>query len=76
MKTNPPNPEHRIHSKPVALYVESINGYPELVTEDRVSHIDIEIDKIQAAELLVILKARIDKLMGTMRIRFTGRIQH
>ena len=69
--------DDKIHSKPLTLYVESINGAPDLVLADRVSHIDIELDQQQLHILLKMINGFYSQTMhGSVRIRFTGRIQN
>lgn len=67
----------KIKSKPVVLYVEQIEKDPEMVFEERESSIDMELDASQCEHLLSVLNESLEnRVLGTIRIRFIGRMQH
>lgn len=62
--------------KPVTMYPSKIIAEPELVTEDRIAHVDIELTKPQTEELIEILKEKLTGTVGAVRIRFSGTVIH
>ena len=67
-------------SRPVTLYVEKIETKPtmtEYFEKRRISVIDLEIDAVQAVQLIEYLRERNNQGMtGSIRIRFLGRMVH
>ena len=67
-------------SRPVTLYVEKIETKPtmtEYFEKRRVSVIDLEIDAVQAVQLIEYLRERNNQgQTGSIRIRFLGRMVH
>lgn len=65
-------------SRPVLLYVESLDTAPSLESyfeSRRLSVIDMEIDTLRAQELIDYLAPRIQDGIP-VRVRFTGRLIH
>jgi len=67
-------------SRPVVLYVEQVETNPDIdayLDTRRMSVIDIEIDTVMAKQILDHLRERTDgRLVGSIRLRFTGRLIH
>ena len=67
-------------SRPVVLYVEQVETNPDIdayLDTRRLSVIDIEIDTIMAKKILDHLQERTGgQLVGSIRLRFTGRLIH
>lgn len=67
-------------SRPAVLYAESVNLAPDIeayLETRRLSVIDIEIDTVMAEQILEHLKKKTDgRTVGSIRMRFTGRLIH
>jgi hypothetical protein len=67
-------------SRPAILYVEQVDTKPDIdayLETRRLSVIDIEIDPVQAEQIIAHLKERNGAgLIGSIRLRFTGRLIH
>ena len=67
-------------SRPVTLYVEKVETRPTLdhfIDRRRVSVIDIEVDAIQAVNLIEYFRERIQQgNSGSIRVRLFGRLVH
>jgi len=62
--------------KPFTLYVEALTAEPVLDVQDHISHVDIEITKPQAEELIIVLAEKIKGTVGAIRIRLSGELKH
>ena len=66
-------------SRPVILYAEQVETDPDIgayLDASRLSVIDIEIDTIMAKQILDHLQRTDGHLIGSIRLRFTGRLIH
>jgi hypothetical protein len=67
-------------SRPAILYVEEIETKPDIdayLETRRLSVIDIEIDTVHAEQIIKYLQERCNAgLIGSIRLRFTGRLIH
>ena len=67
-------------SRPAVLYVERVETQPDIdayLQTRRLSVIDIELTTIHAAEIAKYLQEQSDgRLVGSIRLRFTGRLIH
>jgi hypothetical protein len=65
--------------KPVTLYVQGMDFEPglEMLMEDRISSVDIELDREKTLALVQELLHRLDSAHTVaVRVRFTGRLVH
>ena len=70
--------EMNLMPTPITLYIKEIDTAPKLEPryKYRQTHIDVEIPRDQIKQLIEALKERLaTDIPGTMRIRFTGRLQ-
>jgi hypothetical protein len=67
-------------SRPAILYVEKVDTSPDIeayLEKRRLSVIDLELDIIQAKQIIDHLQGYVDgRLGGSVRLRFTGRLIH
>lgn len=67
-------------SRPAILYVEKVDTAPDIeayLATRRASVIDVELDLVQAEQIIKHLQERADgRLGGSVRLRFTGRLIH
>jgi hypothetical protein len=67
-------------SRPAILYVEQVETKPDIdayLETRRLSVIDIEIDTVHAEQIIKYLQERCNAgLIGSIRLRFTGRLIH
>jgi hypothetical protein len=62
-------------SVPIVMYVDRISFEPQITADRRDTILDIEIDGIDLAALVLALQNRLEnKLPGTIRIRLHGKI--
>jgi hypothetical protein len=68
-------------SRPAILYAEQVDTQPDIdayLETRRLSVIDIEMDTVMAEQILAHLKERLASrhAVGSIRLRFTGRLIH